>query len=70
MLELAETTDRLEVRLRAAAAGRLPTFRFHGIKASKKGVLPALHQQEMQTLLVTLIGLRMENPFLQSELRG
>ena len=47
----------------------MPPFRFLGIRVAKKGVLPALHQQEMQMLLANLVGLRMQNPFTMDRLR-
>lgn len=67
-LELEERVKTMEIRLRMAEAAVLPPFRFLGIRAYKRGVLPALHQQEMQMLLANLVGLRMENPFTLREL--
>ena len=66
-LELEQKVERMEIRLRMGQAGRLPPFRFFGVRTYKKGVFPALHQQEMQMLLANLVGLRMQNPFSMSE---
>ena len=70
VLKLDHTVELIELRLRMAAAGQLPPFRFLGLKADKKGSLPALHQQEMQMLLASLVNLRMQNPFAVTELPG
>ena len=68
-LELEHEVQRTEIRLRRGQGGRLPPFRFLGIRVAKTGVLPALHQQEMQMLLANLVGLRMQNPFTMDRLR-
>lgn len=69
-LELEEAVHDIEIRLIVAATGPVPAFRFMGAKAYTKGTMSGLHQQEMQVLLATLVGLRMTNPVSSREIEA
>ncbi len=53
----------LEIRLRVDPSGGVGPFRFTGCRLTRRRRFAGLHQQEMQLLLCTLVGLRMRHPW-------
>lgn len=66
-LLLETSVEGLEFRMKVGRSGSVEPFRFFGCLATKRGSLPALHQEEMQAMLAYLAGLRMQHPTLLRE---
>lgn len=62
-LHIDEALKGVEFRVAAGASGVVPPYRFLGCRATKRGSLPAPHQQEMLVLLASLVTHRMGFPY-------
>ena len=66
---LSESKDDIEIRCRARSDGLVQPFRFLGCRVQKSGHLAGPHRQELMSLLIHLVALRLQQPFTVQEVR-